>query len=300
MFVKKVLIMDKFKLKPGLQPSYDITTSGYESKTNRSYPYCQRDKQGVLHYYAVCPECNNPIVIVSLYKNADNSPKPYGRHIKKNIPGVAYYSQEAYDSCPYANPKWKQNDKLPDASHAGVAKLRFIKKHFDLIMHILREETGIRFSAKLSEYLLQNYLDNQGWRYRYSTVSNLPWTLPLSSQAITLKGRYLDRDSNLFKSLSSKYPDMLDDNRIKFKSNPYNPKFVFLNYQQVLTQNKHHLTESVDFKVINQSKKATSTLYNETLNIDRNLLVKSTLLSTKKIHSKTRLDIANKLICQSS
>lgn len=292
---KGVGTMDKFKLRPGLHQSYDITTSEYETQTNRAFPYCQRDKKGVLHYYAVCPECNNPIVIISLHKKTSGSPRPYGRHIKRSVPGLAYYSQTAYESCPYTNPNW-QEEKLSANSHAAIAKLKFLREHFDLVMHILREQTGIRYSAQLSKKLLQNYLQNEGWLYHYSTVNNLPWTLPLSSPAITLKGRYLDRDSKLFKALSKRYPAILDDNRIKYKDNPYYPKFLFLKYQQSLVQHNQHLQESVEFRVINQRGKNVDILYQQKLSLDPNLMIKSIFFGDKNKHSAKRLEIAKELI----
>lgn len=282
--------MDKFKLSPGIQLSYYITTDEYESRTNRAFPYCQNDKKGKTRYFAVCPECDNPIRIISLHPKSKNSPKPYGRHFMGDVSKIANYSQIAYDNCPYACPNSKKDDLLPTNSAIGNAKKCFIKKHFDLIIHVMSKETGIRISQKLAKELLGNYLKNQGWRYRFYTINNLPWTLPVFSEAITLKGRYLDPDSSLFKNLSDKYPDMFEGNCVKFGNNPYNPKFVLINYKRILTQNNHHLSETIKFRIINQDQKSMTNMYEETLIIDQNLLAET------NYYSRKLLDIADKLV----
>ncbi|MCS5465580.1 hypothetical protein NWO25_19660 [Enterococcus lactis] len=60
-------------------------------------------------YYAICPECDNPIQIIGLYKETQESGrKPYGKHHKGTIPYLAKYSEEDYLECPFSNSKWKK------------------------------------------------------------------------------------------------------------------------------------------------------------------------------------------------
>ena len=66
--------MDIFKSKPGLSRPYKISTINYEKETKRQKPY-MLEKNGKYQYFAVCPECDNPIQLIGLYKNTIESGK---------------------------------------------------------------------------------------------------------------------------------------------------------------------------------------------------------------------------------
>ena len=51
--------------------------------------------------FAICPQCDNPIQIVGLYKKLKNTDKPYGKHYTRSVNGLADYNQQAYDYSTY-------------------------------------------------------------------------------------------------------------------------------------------------------------------------------------------------------
>ena len=49
-------------------------------------------------HLALCPRCNNPVVVLGVYKQIT----PHERHAKeRNIPGVDQYDEDKYEHCPY-------------------------------------------------------------------------------------------------------------------------------------------------------------------------------------------------------
>ena len=51
-------------------------------------------------HLAVCPRCDNPVVILGIYRNIDVS--PHARHTRNiDIPDVAQYNEYKLERCPY-------------------------------------------------------------------------------------------------------------------------------------------------------------------------------------------------------
>ena len=92
--------MDKFKVKTGSAQVLPINNENYIKTTGKNTPYCRQDRKGHQSLYAVCPACDNPIQIIGLFKGE----KPYGRHYKGSIPGLAKYNADNYFNCPYSHP----------------------------------------------------------------------------------------------------------------------------------------------------------------------------------------------------
>ena len=87
------------------------------------FPWRQKDKnEDKASYYAVCPACENPIQLIGLFKRESNTPRPYGKHTGKRIPGFPYFDPEEYEFCPYFDPnknKNRANTKRKKAQYHG-------------------------------------------------------------------------------------------------------------------------------------------------------------------------------------
>ena len=61
--------------------------------------------------YAVCPECDNPIQLIGLNRRELDAGhrRPYAKHIKRDVPGVAEYDGKAYLECPYSDPGYHRD-----------------------------------------------------------------------------------------------------------------------------------------------------------------------------------------------
>lgn len=131
--------MDSFKTKVGFSKVYRITPANYEKQTKKRRPYVL-EREGRDSYYAVCPECDNPIQIIGLYKETrESGRKPYGKHHKGTIPYLAKYSEEDYLECPFSNSKWKKTSgRRSTSSPLANRILLTLEEQFDRIIYISR------------------------------------------------------------------------------------------------------------------------------------------------------------------
>lgn len=89
--------MDVFKTHVGEGKALMINEENFYLATRERKPYVV-DSGGVKSFYAVCPECDNPIQLIGLLRRQQDSlpHRPYGRHIGHDVPGVAVYDEDAY------------------------------------------------------------------------------------------------------------------------------------------------------------------------------------------------------------
>lgn len=248
--------MDIFKAKTGSAPVYEISRENYERYSKRGTKYVNRPGEKEA-YYGVCPACDNPIQLIGLYRVADGSnQRPYGRHNKGSIKGLASYSEIDYLNCPYSKPdqRHKQWYKRPESPMTRKI-LKTVVTQFDRIIYLLNKQTGLHMTKKVAKLMLEEYLNKEGWRFHLATMSNIPWTFAECSRARPLFGRYVTKDSELYRILKDKCPEVV------FEENDYNQnivqiksdkkfitlQFVFLYHKQTLKE--EHLTETIDFMV---------------------------------------------------
>ena len=149
-----------------------------------------------MRHYAVCPACNNPIQLIGFVKQAGEE-NLYARHVPKSILGVATYRQAAYDCCPLAAKNKIQSEKSAKKSaddDLAPQILRLIAEHFDRIILVLQESIGIFISPKLAGELLDDYLAEEAYNYKYASLLNIPWMLAYFSRSKSLVGRVFFHD----------------------------------------------------------------------------------------------------------
>lgn len=290
--------MDIFKSKPGLSRPYKISTINYEKETKRQKPY-MLEKNGKYQYFAVCPECDNPIQLIGLYKNTiESGKKPYGRHYKGNIIVLANYSEIDYLDCPFSNPTWKKEIKRSENSPLANRILDTLEEQFDRVIYILSKQAGIKITQNLAKRMLTNYLKQEGWRYRDTTLNNLPWLFAQCSPAINLYGRLLKEDTPVYNAIVEKCPEVVFEkmnNYIQVKSNNefINLKFLFYNHQKEVTDD--HLTETMTFEIFrDRGLDKQDIIYSEKITVDTDYF--ANLVKYEKYRNYILLKIARELI----
>lgn len=144
--------MKIIKLKPGDNEHFKLTVPQFESKTHKTYPYYQQNGKEIRHY-AVCPACNNPVMIINLYvdKRLDenaNKMSLHARHIPDEIEGIAKYNQENYDDCPFKNPTSFSSLEKKENKNKRNELLSIIKEYPEILLKSIRDFTKINFSEE--------------------------------------------------------------------------------------------------------------------------------------------------------
>lgn len=289
--------MDCFKVTPGLSPSY-------ETATGQSKKYQKKIRAGV-SYFAVCPICDNPIQLIGFYRDtAESGRKPYGKHCRHTVPDLAEYDEEAYWDCPYFDPHW-----TPPATHrkpeSRIARqlLRLLHDQFDRVIYILSKDTGIYFSAAMSEKMLQGYLSREGWSFRDAAPYNLPWTFVEGQTALPLFGQRIRRGCALYDAIDSHCPAVRFDevsggNSVRILQN--SGQYVDLNFTFVShthTVKEENLHETIDFWVYSGEPPAIKTVYKEPVQIQTDYFLNLIVLSDECSHRNQRLlEIAHALL----
>ncbi|KAA8816107.1 hypothetical protein CSQ85_11820 [Bifidobacterium rousetti] len=156
-------------------------------------------------YHATCPVYDNPILLVGLFKSEQESHgrKPYGRHYRGDVDGLAVYDELAYQHCPYANPLHVNNgDRREPTDPTGLAMYRIMRTQFDRVVRAWEVFSGIHMSAAYAENMLLAWRNDEGWRYYDATYQNLPQMLFWAAMAQNLVGRYILADSPLARMLA--------------------------------------------------------------------------------------------------
>lgn len=102
--------MDVFKTLVGEGKALMINEENFYLATRERKPYVV-DRDGVKSFYAVCPECDNPIQLIGLLRRQQDSlpRRPYGRHVGHDVPGVAVWFGRILDM-----PGWHEDRRLLD------------------------------------------------------------------------------------------------------------------------------------------------------------------------------------------
>lgn len=149
----------------------------YEERIGNNPNYTQAIDGDVKHL-AICPRCNNPVVILGIYKKINVS--PHARHVNSiNIPNVTQFSQYKLERCPYYNKKANYvKEYVPETEETQRQELyRIAKENYDKAIYLLQKETGIHMNLDMAKKLAENYVIMRAYNYIDATIYNIPWYL---------------------------------------------------------------------------------------------------------------------------
>ena len=196
-----------FKKVVGRTATYEITRENVEFFLGDRIPWFQK---GVLRkddrHFAVCPYCNNPIQLKGLYKSKEGSPRPYGSHTGTPIKGF-YFNLEDLKFCPYRLKKrsYSKNARRPIGATTKEI-INTVISEFDRIVLILREDFGFPFSDAFAQRMLSQWFDSKGYLYMGAHLRNIPWMIAYFSAAENLFKQYVDKNTELVKSIKKAIP----------------------------------------------------------------------------------------------
>ncbi len=193
-----LIFMKDFVLYNSSETPHAINKDEFEKYTKGDYPFKQR-YGGKNHYYATCPECENPIQLRGLY----NSERKYGAHTGKNIDGLNPFNYENYIYCPRS----VQGRRVPKevrkeiTSQKDINVYNMVRDNFDLAVAFAKKHLGYYISDNEAKKRLDVYYGSEGWLYPHSTVNNIPFMLFYLQVATNPYGLHVKKGSELEKAI---------------------------------------------------------------------------------------------------
>lgn len=190
--------MHVFKLRPGHVTIHPVDHDVFEEHAAKRPPYYQRNAEGKMSHFAVCPQCDNPVQLIGLIRRHPDQKAPYAKHVPKDISGLAEYSQEAYNFCPYASKQtFDKNTRKRETSGIPDLLLTLMRERFDQVVYLLGRSIGLQISLNMARAMLENYLAADGHTYAWASVMNLPWMLGYFGNAQALYKKKIVKGSAL-------------------------------------------------------------------------------------------------------
>ena len=233
----------------------------YEERIGNNPCYTQ-SVGGEIKHLALCPRCDNPVVILGIYKKIDVS--PHARHAKGvNIPNVVQYGEYRFQNCPYHKKRANYiKEYVPETEEPQRWELYGIAKdHFDKAIYMLQKGTGIYITHEMAEALAENYVIMRAYNYIDATMYNIPWYLIYSFPGFPLYHMVVRKDTALCRHLK-KLGFVLRDSKIKghvYVGSNEGQLVKATNYRYSVDKDEK-LNEWVDFSIIRPDDTVTDTL----------------------------------------
>lgn len=189
--------------------AYQLTKENYIQATNEKEPYF---KEG--SHFAVCPCCGNPIQIINLFKEENKedeedeeylikkSRKIHGRHLRMSIIGVAKYDEEKYKLCKLQNPIAFNLGEVREKEDENEELRKLIERNKNNLVNDIREIIGISFEKQKIEEVIQSFLSNKNYRYRYTNEFNIPYAILYTEKPLNIYGQKLNLNSEISNEIS--------------------------------------------------------------------------------------------------
>lgn len=197
--------MVTFKFETGWKAdTFDMTKENFEKQTAHSGRFNTISGDGEKRYHAICPFCDNPIVIYGLYSRNKVSDKPYGSHYPDDVNGFAY-NPLTKEHCPaYTGRKTtKKTDRYKDIQPLNREIYNSMRENFSSVVFILSQVLGMKIGYELAQTLLTDYVASDGHMYFDAGIYNTPWMLLyMAHTTVPLYKRMITEESPLYDFLS--------------------------------------------------------------------------------------------------
>jgi hypothetical protein len=285
--------MDVFQISKKDDRPITLTVKNYENQTRKTSPFYVEMKNKI-KYFAICPACKNPIMIVNLYvdKTIDenkNKMPMHAKHYKYDVKGLAEYSQVAYDNCCFANPsKFGGTSKHNDKGRRNEI-VSLIKEYPVILYNEIRSITGIDFTEKAFSNMIKNFIKSEGYYYKYINKYNLPYSFLNMQKGITLfKSQLYYSDPNLRSELAR---SINDSKYFCYKNYRIVPKTEKGFYEIELHLANHNVdkeyeSETIDVVIVEKFKGEVFKIFNKTIKINLEKYI-NTVDKQRRINSLT-------------
>lgn len=265
--------MNLFTIKGNESESYNLDVGTYEKYTLKQEPYYKDGK-----HYAVCPGCGNTLQIISLYNNNNLDKnkrvvKLHARHCGSSIEGFKKYSDEDYRTCPFSNPLNFTSIQKRVTNNGYNEIVEIIKNYPEYLYREINKITGIYFSENKFKEMLKNFIDYEGYNYKYINKFNLPYgflnvqkSINIYSQSV-FEGTELSIEIKKCINERSNYFNVVN-NRISKKTNEY-AKIKFHLRDHKISKEDGELVQSIRMVIFEEgSGETTKELFNKRIDME--------------------------------
>ncbi|MGY5343145.1 hypothetical protein ACXFAU_11925 [Paenibacillus glucanolyticus] len=211
---------------------YDLTEKNYLEKTKKTQPFFNLNNK---KYYAICPDCKNPIVIVSLFNDrvlsdGETPAKLHGRHVKRGIEGIASYNQGAYDDCDLKKVNASELSSKSKSEKKVNEIIYLLEKYPHIVLKCIQHIAGLNISSNSFESMRNTFKNAEGYYYRRVTKWNLPYSFLYIQQQMNLYGRYINKNEmgqELKEAIKKSEFFKIDNNKIISKESRNNARIYF-------------------------------------------------------------------------
>lgn len=294
--------MDCIKFFHYEKKSYQIDQDLFEQKTGKKYPFYRMMKPGEISQFAVCPECNNPVQIIGLYKHLQHTENPFAKHCGQPVPDVGIYSKVNYTYCPYRarREQYTKDSRKNVLDDMAVEIVRRMVLYFDKIIHLLQSKVGFVISLNLAEQMLNDFFSSKAYLYHGATLRNMPLILAYFSLNKSIFGRKVFSQELI--DAIGKISNLYIDEKRQVRTNQYlNVGFYFLKHRTHLDE--HHLCESIVLTIA-YNDNTTHPIYEKKIIFDNNHVenllnyTPNNLTLYQQERNATLLDMAKKVALQ--
>jgi len=173
-----------------------LTEENYCEKTNKNAPYYRPDISKKSPYFALCPECGNPIQVVNLYtdiveEKVTGRKGLHAKHYTHSIPKLAVFNNAKFQKCSL-KAKTPLGYKLVRKDKTENERLKkIVENNRKKIRDYIRQITNIFFTNAVIDGWIDDYLLNRKYEYKGVDERNIPYSILVSHQAIDIYGQKL-------------------------------------------------------------------------------------------------------------
>lgn len=210
---------------------YNIDEETYIEVTGLEKPYCI-SLENEDRYFAICPECDNPILICNLLKE-NTKRNIHGRHYPYSIEKLTDVDLHAMKACKYYTGNVSNPTERVQKGNLSNKLCSEMRNNFVNIIKYLEFLTGIHISNNFALELLDEWISRKKWEYAMCNIDTLAISLVFGRTPQNIMRRSIFRGSKLESELKKHYSQ-----RIIFEDSS-NPNMVHLecpenNYSNLL------------------------------------------------------------------
>lgn len=180
----------------------------FEQKTKYTWPWSQIDKHsGKKRYYGRCPGCENAVQLINIGASSPNR-TPHGRHWLKRVDGFPY-CLDAILKCDLfeAHSRSSAEQELQALTPEADELRRAIPAYFDLMVGLLREDTGFILSPDFAGRILAEFFKSKRYRWPSINPQNVGWLFAYCGTTFSLYDRKIVAGSDLAQAITARVPD---------------------------------------------------------------------------------------------